>query len=337
MPAIDVHAHAILPDALEGMRAAHPDHAPSLYEEDGLTFMRYPGRKGLGPLPPGIFDARQRLADMDHQRVDTQVIALPPSQFYYHSPLQVAVDFVRLQNDALMALSDSRPDRFHLFPSLPLQDVDATMAEIDRVAGHPRVRGVALGTNLNGRDFHDPFFEPLWTELEARGLPVWTHPDQRAVAGADRLDVFYFENFIGNPLDSTIAIASLIFGGVLERHPDLRFGFVHGGGFAPYQIARWDHGWGVRPEAKQFIPRHPPRWYFNEMYFDSLTHDALSLELLGRCVGWDHVVLGSDYPFDMASADPVAGVDAVGLDAAERIGVLESNAGRFLRPLGSEP
>jgi aminocarboxymuconate-semialdehyde decarboxylase len=119
---------------------------------------------------------------------------------------------------------------------------------------------------------------------------------------------------------------------VLERHPDLRFGFVHGGGFAPYQIGRWDHGWGVRDEPKANIPAQTPHRYFERMYFDSLTHDPLSLELLGRRVGWDHVVLGSDYPFDMASADPVAGVEAVGLDPADRLRVLEGNAERFLRP-----
>jgi aminocarboxymuconate-semialdehyde decarboxylase len=165
-------------------------------------------------------------------------------------------------------------------------------------------------------------------------LPVWFHPDQRSIAGADRLSDYYMQNFIGIPLDSTIAATRLIFGGVLETFPDLRFGFCHGGGFTPYQVGRLEHGWGVRKEAQLNIKDKGPREYFSTMYFDSLTHDALSLELLGRRVGWDHVVLGSDYPFDMASLDPVGGVEAVGLGEGDKAMVLEGNAARFLRPLG---
>jgi aminocarboxymuconate-semialdehyde decarboxylase len=214
-----------------------------------------------------------------------------------------------------------------------LQDIDASIAEIDRVAGFPRVRGVQIGSNVDGMDVDDPSLEPVWADLERRNLPVWFHSDQRSIAGADRLKTYYLQNLIGIPLESTIAAAKLIFGGVLDRHPDLRFGFTHGGGFSPYQLGRWEHGWNVRPEPKVHIAETGPRHYYARMYFDSLTHDALSLEMLGRRVGWDHVVLGSDYPFDMASPDPVEGVDAVELGDAERSMVLEANANRFLRPL----
>jgi aminocarboxymuconate-semialdehyde decarboxylase len=144
---------------------------------------------------------------------------------------------------------------------------------------------------------------------------------------------YYLQNLIGIPLESTIAAAKLIFGGVLDRHPDLRIGFTHGGGFSPYQIGRWEHGWKVRPEPKVNISETGPRQYFGTMYFDSLTHDPLALEMLGRRMGWDHVLLGSDYPFDMASTDPVGGVEVVEMSDADRTGVLQSNAERFLRPL----
>jgi len=125
----------------------------------------------------------------------------------------------------------------------------------------------------------------------------------------------------------------LIFGGVLDRHPGLRIGFTHGGGFSPYQIGRWEHGWTVRPEPRVNIDETGPRYFFGLLYFDSLTHDPLSLEMLGRRMGWDHVMLGSDYPFDMASTDPVGGVEAVEMSEADRALVLEGNAQRFLRPL----
>jgi len=333
LTAIDIHAHAVVPDALAAMASAHPDHGPTLVEEDGRRYLRYPGRERLGPLPEAIFEPDIRLADMDRQRVDVQVIAIPPPNFHYHVPPDVGADFAAIQNDALIALSDKEPDRFHVFATLPLQDVGASIAEIDRVARFARVRGVQIGSNINGTDVDDPSLEPVWADLEKRDLPVWFHSDQRSIAGADRLKTYYLQNLIGIPLESTIAAAKLIFGGVLERHPELRIGFTHGGGFSPYQIGRWEHGWSVRPEPKVNIAETGPRHYFATMYFDSLTHDAISLEMLGRRMGWDQVMLGSDYPFDMASADPVAGVEAVEMSDSDRALVLEGNARRFLRPL----
>jgi aminocarboxymuconate-semialdehyde decarboxylase len=336
LTAIDIHAHAIVPDALAAMASAHPDHGPTLVEEDGRRYLRYPGRERLGPLPEAIFEPDIRLADMDRQRVDIQVIAIPPPNFHYHVPPDVGADFAAIQNDALIALSDKEPDRFHVFATLPLQDIGASVAEIDRVARFARVRGVQIGSNINGTDVDDPSLEPVWADLEKRDLPVWFHSDQRSIAGAERLNSYYLQNLIGIPLESTIAAAKLIFGGVLERHPDLRIGFTHGGGFSPYQIGRWEHGWTVRPEPKVNIADTGPRHYFGTLYFDSLTHDAISLEMLGRRMGWDHVVLGSDYPFDMASTDPVAGVEAVEMSDSDRALVLEGNAARFLRPLEGE-
>lgn len=333
MTTYDVHAHALVPGALADMAASYPDHGPSLFEEDGVTFMQYPGRARLGPLPRGIFDPETRLSEMDQQRVDVQVIAIAPPNYFYHAPAEVGVAFATIQNDHLMELSNTVPDRFHVFGTLPLQDVAASLAELDRIAAYPRLRGVQIGTNINGIDLDAPELEPLWAALEAANLPVWVHGDQRMLAGADRLGRYYLQNFIGQPLESTIAMGYLIFGGVLDRHPDLRFGWVHGGGFLPYQIGRWDHGWGVRPEAVQFIADTPPSVYFKRMWFDSLTHDPLALDFLGRRVGWDHVVLGSDYPFDMASVDPVGGVEAVSLSEREQKLVLETNALTFLRPL----
>ena len=333
LPTIDIHAHAIVPSALETMSDAHPEHGPRLHSEEGLRYLHYPGRSRLGPLPDAIFDPELRLRSMDRQRVAIQVIAIPPPNFHYHVPATVGADFARIQNDALAELSDSVPDRFHWFATLPLQDIDAALQEIDRVSGHERMRGVQTGTNIDGVDLDDPALEPVWAVLEQADLPVWLHPDQRSIAGAARLDQFYLQNLVGLPMESTIAAARLIFGGVLERHPDLRFGFVHGGGFSPYQVGRWDHGWEVRPEPREHIDTTPPSTYYGRLWFDTLTHDQTSLRFLGKRVGWEQVLLGSDYPFDMAEDDPVTRVETAGLDPADLEGVLRTNADRFLRPV----
>lgn len=336
MTIYDVHAHAIVPEALAEMAASHPEHGAMLVEENGTRYLSYPGRARVGPLSAGIFEPDVRLAEMDTQRIDLQVIAIAPPNYFYHLPPDVGIDFARIQNEHLVKLSDSNPDRFHIFGTLPLQDVKASLAELELMASFPRLRGVQIGTNIDGTDLDDAGYEPLWAELQARNLPVWIHGDQRSLAGADRLNNYYLQNLIGQPLESTIAMGKLIFGGVLERHKDLRIGWVHGGGFTPYQIGRWDHGWGCRDESRVAIDSTPPRTYFERMYFDTLTHDALSLEMLGRRVGWDHVLIGSDYPFDMASTDPVGGVEAIDLSEGDKTRVFEGNALAFLRPIPKE-
>lgn len=327
---VDLHAHMMDRDALAEMADSHPEHAPALEETDRGYRLVYPDRAPLEPIPVTMFDLTARLEEMDSMCVHRQVVAVPPPQFFYHVPSDVGAEFARSQNDAAIRVSDARPDRIHVFATLPLQDCSAAVREIERIGGFSRVRGVQIGTNVAGMDLDAPELEPVWSALSAAGLPVWVHPDQRSIAGGDRLARYYLVNLIGNPLESTIAIARLIFGGVLERHPALRFGFVHGGGFAPYQTGRWDHGWEVRSEPREFLA-FPPDRCVRRMYFDSLTHDAASLRLLAERVGWDHVVLGSDYPFDMASAQPVTDVEAAGPSGGQLAAVLSHNAEHFLR------
>lgn len=328
MTTIDVHAHAIPRSMITAMQELHPDHAPSLTErEDGYHLAYASGRKS-GPLPKGMFDVHERLADMDAAGVDRQVVSAAPPNFNYHVPSEIGVDFAGLHNDALLELAAEAPTRLQVFAHLPLQDIRSSLAEIKRVADEPAVKGVEIGSNIAGRNLDEPELEEVWEALAAAGLAVLVHPDK--VAGADRLTKHYLQNFVGNPNDSTIAIASLIFSGVIERNPELRFCFVHGGGFAPYQIGRWDHGWRCRPEAQTVISI-PPSEYFATLFFDSLTHDRKSLEFLGERVGWDHVVLGSDYQFDMADKDPVGSVRTLRLSVDDEARVLHDNAKRFLR------
>lgn len=326
----DLHAHLMVREAIDELRGSYPELAPAVEEADGGFLLRYPGRPAMGPVPAAMFDPGLRLADMDRMRVDRQVVAVPPPQFSYHLPAGPAAAFARVQNDAALWVSDAHPERIHVFITLPLQDPAAAVREIERLAGQPRVRGTQVGTNVDGRDLDAPELEPVWAALAALDLPVWVHPDQRSIAGAQRLAPYYLVNLIGNPLETTIAVAKLIFGGVLDRHPDLRVGLVHGGGFAPYQSGRWDHGWSCRSEPRAHIEAAPSS-YLRRMWFDSLTHDGPALALLGERVGWGQVVVGSDYPFDMGSARPVDAVEELGLPDGVRAGVLAGNGEAFLR------
>ena len=326
---VDVHAHALDRDAIEQMGAEFPGLAPTFAVREGQGYVDFPGGRTDAAAPAGSYDPLVRLADMDRQRVDLQVMAVPPYMFFYETEPEVGTRLARLQNDGLAAVAGAHPDRLHFMATLPLQAPAAAVAEIERMAAIPLLRGVEIGTNVASRNLDDPDLEPVWQALEDADLPVLVHSGR---GDGSRMRGYHLTNLVGNPFESTLAIASLIFGGVLERHEKLRFCFVHGGGFAPYQIGRWDHGWACREEAQINI-KQPPSTYFRNLYMDGLTHDQLSLSFLGERMGWDRVVLGTDYPFDMAESDPVGRVEQLGLPEADEALVMHENAARFLRPL----
>lgn len=329
---IDVHAHAIPDGLVDDLAHVSADHAPRIEQSDRGVFLVFSSGRRSGPLPRGMFDSESRLSDMDRQGVHHQVLSAPPVHFFYDVPATVAAEFAAAGNDAIRRLARNEAERLSAMITLPLQDVGAALAELDRIGGERDVRGVAIGTAIAGRNHDERDLAPVWARLEELDLPVLVHPIDVPL---DRLAKYYLRNFIGNPLDTTISIASVIFGGVLERHPRLRFVYLHGGGFAPYQLGRFEHGWRVRPEAGDAIDRNP-REYFAKLFFDTLTHDADSCRFLIGRAGPDRVMLGSDYLFDMADAEPVRAVERLGLDDDVERKVLETTARTFLRSAPSD-
>ncbi len=317
-PVIDAHAHVISADAIETLRRELPDHTPAFEDRATGRYLVYPSGRLSGPLPQGMFDLDVRLADMDRTGVAVQVLSPNPPQFSYALAARESALHSQIVNDATIDVAEKAPDRLLVLITMPLPDVTAALAELARVGNHRLVRGVEIGANIAGENLDAPEFEPLWAELERRRLFVLVHS---APADSPQYRRHFLRNLVGNPADSTIAIASLIFGGVAERYPDLALCFVHGGGFAPYQVGRWDRGWRSRDDLRASIPRRPSD-YLRRFYFDSLTHDPAALQFLGERVGWDRVVLGSDYCFDMASDDPVADVRSLRLGRTDETAVL---------------
>jgi aminocarboxymuconate-semialdehyde decarboxylase len=330
MSVIDVHAHFISQQMVEAVAATSTTARPVFVEDEHGRVLQIGAKKRIGPMPEAVGNAALRIDDMDRQGVDVQLLAVPPMLFGYEQEPEVSIEISRAVNLALIDTASRCPDRFQVLGNLPMQDPAASVEEARLLATEPLVRGVQVGSHVEDRNLDEPMFEPVWQALEELDLAVLIHP--YAMAGVGGLRRYYLGNLVGNPAESTVAIAALIFGGVLERHPRLRFVFVHGGGFAPYQIGRWDHGWKWRPEAREHIDR-PPSEYLGRLYFDSLTLDPLSLELLGRRVGWDHVVLGTDHPFDMSEPDPIGALRALGLPTADEERVLSLNAEVLLRPM----
>ncbi|GIX48090.1 MAG: 2-hydroxy-3-carboxy-6-oxo-7-methylocta-2,4-dienoate decarboxylase [Candidatus Tectimicrobiota bacterium] len=326
MAVIDVHCHLVPPRCLP-MEAVAPD---------GRTYGLRLGRDAQGapcPVvngqpnrncdPEQLWNLERRLRDMDAAGVEVQVLSPPPFLLFYALPSHTAQEYARRFNAALAEITTARPDRFRGMATVPLQDPERAAAELEYAITELGLHGVEIGTNVNGLNLDEPRFAPFFETVQRLAVPVFVHP--HAVAGQERLQRYYLGNLIGNPLDTTICIASLIFGGVLDAFPGLKLIFAHGGGQAPYLVGRWDRGHAVRPEC-QALPQ-PPSAYLQRLYFDTLCHRPQALHYLLLTVGASRLVLGTDYPFDMGDPQPQATLAA--LPAAERAAVAGETAARL--------
>jgi aminocarboxymuconate-semialdehyde decarboxylase len=233
-------------------------------------------------------------------------------------------------NDGASAAHVAHPDRFVGCAMLPLQDQARALAELERAAALPGIRGVYMGTNVGGRELSDPALFPIFERAAALRLPVLLHPLR--VVGGERLAPYYLTNFLGNPFDTAIAASHLVFGGVLDRLPKLTVCLPHGGGALPYVHGRLRHGQGVRPETKG-VANRPFSAYLRRFTYDIISHDSAALRYLIATVGADRVMLGTDFCFDMGVERPLAVIQAkaVGLGKKDQQRVIRENAARMLR------
>jgi aminocarboxymuconate-semialdehyde decarboxylase len=270
----------------------------------------------------------ERLADMDAMGLDMQIVLPAPNQCTYTVPVEIAVKAARMINEGLAEYVAKRADRFVALGTVPLNDAAEAAKELERAMSTLGMKGAEILTNVAGRELSDPALSHFWKKAEELGALVVIHPN--GFTEARRLSRFYFNNVIGNPLDTTIALHYLIFDGVLERHPDLKVLAVHGGGYLPAYSGRIDHAWGARSDARADLP-HPPTSYLKNIYVDTVVFTPYQLAELVRLLGADHVVMGTDYPFDMAELDPIGHLASVeGLDASALAAIAGGNARRLL-------
>jgi aminocarboxymuconate-semialdehyde decarboxylase len=303
------------------MQGVSQAHAPRL---DGSTLVvgevRYPNS------PTGTWDVDERLRHMDATGVQTQAVTVVPFTLGYQLEARLAAELCRAQNEQLAALHAAYPERFLPLGCVPLQDPGLACQEAEYCVRRLGLFGLGLGTRLPDHEFDWPELEAFWTTVEALDVPVMCHPTQR-LSLPDLAD-YYLVNFIGNPLDTTIMVARLVFGGVLARHPRLKLVLVHAGGFVPYQFGRFDHGWRVRQEPRLHLPDQPPSTFIRRLFFDTIAHSRPALDYLIGTLGADHVVLGTDYPYDMGLDDPQAAL--AHLDPAVRDQITTRTPGAVL-------
>ncbi|MCJ8521433.1 amidohydrolase family protein [Pseudorhizobium tarimense] len=307
---IDAHAHILEMETVEELKTALPGVRFSLEPVDEDSAHLYVSDVHQFPFPRGAWDMEVRLEHMRQFGFDRQIVAVCPQTLLYDLDSRVTLTASQIQNDALGRLVSRDGARFDALATAPMQSPELAARELERAMRERGLVGAMIGSNINGKNLDDPSLEPFWQVAEALRAIILVHPVK--TAGADRQKSYYLKNTIGNPLDTTIAAGSLIYGGVMERHPDLRVVLSHGGGFLPYQLGRFRHAWQVREEGKLHL-KVSPEDSINRFYYDTILHDARPLRYLVDTVGAEHVMLGSDYPFDMGQYDCVAVTRQTGL------------------------
>ncbi|SDF41990.1 aminocarboxymuconate-semialdehyde decarboxylase [Lentzea fradiae] len=319
---VDVHAHCLVP-AVEELVAGRPGLAEQQALDvvrNGAESMRVSGVMVRDALP-SLTSVEQRLADMDAAGVDVQVVSPSPSHYHYWADPDLATRVCRAANDGLAGLVASAPHRLQGLGLVPLQHPGLCADLLDHAVGLG-LKGVEISSFAPGVELSDDRLDPFWARAAELGALVFLHPFGCSLDA--RLDRFYLSNTVGQPVENAVALSHLIFGGVLDRHPGLRVLAAHGGGYLPTYLGRSDHAWQVRPEARGCA--EPPSSYLRRLWFDSLVHTPGALRALVAAAGADRVLLGSDHPFDMGVADPVARLDAAGLDPADRAAIAGGTA-----------
>ncbi|MGH7902857.1 MAG: amidohydrolase family protein [Candidatus Dormibacteraceae bacterium] len=314
---IDVHNHAIPPPAVELLRS-DPAYRVTV---DGDRISG--GNHVSYTLFNSFVDPAAKLAELAANRLDAAVVSAAPPVFYYDLDVAAGERMCRAVNEGLCRFCRHRPDRLRWMAHVPMQAPARAVAVLEeaRSAG---CAGVEVGTSVNGRRLDEDRYEPFWAAAEELGLPVMLHPAYNAANAA--LDPYYLQNVIGNLLETTVAIERLICAGVLDRHLGLRIVLVHGGGYYPFQGGRLRHARGVRPELEG-APQDPFA-YRGRVFADTITHDRQALDFLVTKMGAESVVMGTDLPFDMATADPVGALEEAVGQATSRI-IAEENPARL--------
>jgi aminocarboxymuconate-semialdehyde decarboxylase len=274
-----------------------------------------------------------RLADMDRMGVDVQAISCSPFQFHYWAEPDVALQSAQLVNEGIAKMVATEPNHFVGLGTVPMQAPSLAIKELDRIVAEFGFRGVQIATSVQGEELSADRFKPFFARAEELEILIFLHPN--GYSDGQRFTRHYFINLIGNPLDSTVAISHLIFDGVLKDLPNLKVCVAHGGGFLPAYAGRMDHAFAAREDCHGCIDK-PPSQYLRQLYFDTVVFTPEQLAFLVQQYGSDHIVMGTDYPYDMGEPDPIPIIERTrGLKRADKDAILGGNAARLLK-LGAD-
>jgi aminocarboxymuconate-semialdehyde decarboxylase len=330
---VDIHAHMLVP-AVEVLVAERPERLNALREQaeaSGPESTQHNRQLFANDYLPKLTDVATRIKAMDAMGVDMQAVSLSPTQYYYWADRDLAQAIARAANEHLAEVSASHPDRFVGLATVTLQHPELAAEQLTVAVKQLGLRGCQISTLINGVELSDRRHDPFWARAEALGAVVFVHP--LGCTLGERVRPYYLSNVVGNPIETTLALSHLIFGGTFDRHPGLKICAAHGGGYLPSYIGRSDHGYAVRPESRTMA--HPPSAYLKRIWFDSLVYTPDGLEHLVSQVGASQVVIGTDYPFDMGEPDPLQQIARANLSEEDRERIRGTNALEMLTVSGS--
>jgi aminocarboxymuconate-semialdehyde decarboxylase len=301
LPRIDVHSHVIPKEMLDAVKRDPQRYEMRFEEKDGKQRIV---REGGNTFP--VFDEFSnpdaKVAGMDRKGLDVSFISPAPMVFFYWLPADRALEASRLVNDGIARMAAARPDRLRGMGTVPMQDPDAAITELERIVRDHGFRAIELGTSVEQEQLADARFRPVLRRAQELKVFVFAHP--YSFTPGCGMENYYLRNLIGNPLQSTIMAANLMFSGALDELKQLKICLAHGGGYVPYQIGRFVHGHKERKETRALTKTSPYR-LMRRFYYDALIHDPLALRYLIDQVGADRVTLGTDAPFDMGEHAPL--------------------------------
>jgi len=324
---VDIHCHVETPEATSLIKSSErrPLEYAMIFSNEAS---REVNRKQQETIFPAITSVEKRLQHMDRNGIDIQAISTAPGQYYYWAEPELTHQTARLINENIAQICHDHPDRFVGLATVPLQEPELAVHELTRAVKELGLRGVEICTNVAGAELSEDRFRPFFAKAQELDILIFMHPS--GFTDGQRLSDHYFINVIGNPLDSTVAVHHLIFGGVLDRYPRLKIVVAHGGGYLPAYSGRIDHAHGARSDCRRIIKKRPTS-YLKKLYFDTIVFTHHQLEYLAEQWGSDHILLGTDYPYDMALPKAVRFVESATLSGADKAAILGGNAARLLK------
>jgi aminocarboxymuconate-semialdehyde decarboxylase len=329
MKKIDIHTHII------------PEKIPNWFEKFGYgDFIHLDhqkpccakmmkGDKFFREIESNCWEPEDRIIDMSSTDVDVQVLSTIPVLFNYWAKPSEGIETSRFLNDHICSCVTNHPDKFIGLGTVPLQDIDLAIKEMERCIKELKMPGIEIGSNINQLNLSDKKFDPFWEAAQDLNCSIFIHPWE--MMGENEMMKYWLPWLVGMPAETARAICSLIFGGVMGKYPNLKFAFAHGGGSFPATVGRVEHGWKVRPDLCAVDNPINPRDYLGKFWVDSLVHDEVSFDVLLKTVGADKICVGSDYPFPLGEQRPGELVESMDMSVQTKQKIMFENAMDWLK------
>jgi aminocarboxymuconate-semialdehyde decarboxylase len=329
MKKIDIHTH-IMPEKIPNWfdkfgygDFIHLDH----HKPCCARMMK--GDKFFREIESNCWEPKDRIIDMSATDVDIQVLSTIPVLFNYWAKPAEGLETSRFFNDHICSCVTHYPDKFIGLGTVPLQDIDMAIKEMERCVNELKMPGIEIGSNINQLNLSDQKFDPFWEAAQELNCSIFIHPWE--MMGENEMMKYWLPWLVGMPAETARAICSLIFGGVMEKYPNLKFAFAHGGGSFPATVGRVEHGWKVRPDLCAIDNPINPRDYLGKFWVDSLVHDEVSFDVLMKTVGEDKICVGSDYPFPLGEHRPGELVESMNIPIETKQKIMFENAMNWLK------